>query len=282
MATYTPTQAALSLRDQWTSEFGLDPTEEAIIAGVVSRPGATKIGNSLYMRKLKTASVQTLAAGDTGAAITATANTDERVQMTPTFKFAYIEIPEHTLTRVVDDGPYKAGQRKMLLAAINEDRDSALFALATGLSEATGAADLDETLLLDGLGRLAKRAKGKMRTFNGDRSTVYCFIHPDELKNAYKIPAFREYQIRGSAGAAASGSAVSTYGVEFKESGLVYQNAGTTYNILMLPDAFALGHNIEPTLDEPQKYLLQWRFIAKTEYGVTEWFDTSGVALTTT
>lgn len=282
MATYTPTQAALSLRDQWTSEFGLDPTEEAIIAGVVSRPGATKIGNSLYMRKLKTASVQTLAAGDTGAAITATANTDERVQMTPTFKFAYIEIPEHTLTRVVDDGPYKAGQRKQLLAAINEDRDSALFALATGLSETTGSADLDEPLLLDGLGRLAKRAKGKMRTFNGDRSTVYCFIHPDELKNAYKIAAFREYQIRGSAGAAASGSAVSTYGVEFKESGLVYQNAGTTYNILMLPDAFALGHNIEPMVDEPQKYLFQWRFLAKTEYGVTEWFDTSGVGLLTT
>lgn len=282
MATYTPTTAALSLRDQWTSEFGLDPTEEAIIAGVVSRPGVQKIGNSLYMRKLKTASVQTLAAGDTGAGITATANTDERVQMTPTFKFAYIEIPDHTITRVVDDGAYKAGQRKQLLAAINEDRDSALFALGTGLSETTGAADLDETLLLDGLGRLAKRAKGKMRTFNGDRSTVYCFLHPDELKNAYKIPAFREYQIRGSAGAAASGTAVSTYGVEFKESGLVYQNAGTTYNLLILPDAFALGHNIEPTMDEPQRFLLQWRFIAKCEYGVTEWFDTSGVALLTT
>lgn len=282
MANYTiGTEAAQSVAETFNAEFGLDPTEESVVASVVSQPETGKFGNALYLRKLKTATTGTMATSYPGAELTPTANTDEKVTVSPTFTYAYIRIPDNTLTRVLHDGAYKAGQRTQLLAAINEARDSGLFALAASLSHTTSAADLDETLFLDAYGQLHKYAKGKMRTFNGDRAATYLFIHPDEIKNVIKIPALREYQIRGSAGSAASGQAATTYGVTIKESGLVYQSAGSTYNVLMLPDAWALAHNIKPTLEDPQRFDLTWKFFAKCEWGAAEWFDSSGVALIT-
>jgi len=283
MAAITATTNASILKTTYDSEFGLDPFEEAKVAGFVAKPvGSTAIGNVLTLRKVAAHSASkytTQAGGGIPGNLTGTSNTEAAVTTTLAYAYVMCEIDEPGLTRLVDEGNYRSALRKQMAAAVNSQIDADLFALAASLSHSESGADLNDTMYLAGVGQLAKYAKNK---FKVGQSDVRLFVHPDELKNAMAISAAKEYQIRGSQGSAVSGQLVTTYGITIEESGNVYSNAGSAYNPLLLKDAWAIGYNRTPSALPEQQDGIVTRLIFRAEYGVCEWFDSSGVALITT
>lgn len=281
MATINTTQNAAILKTTYDTEFGLDPFEEAKVAGFVAKPvGSTAIGNVLTLRKVSahTASKYSGTSGLPGN-LTGTGNLEAAVTTTLAYAYVMCEIDEPALTRLVDEGNYRNALRQQMAAAVNAQVDADLFALAPSLSHTESGADLNDAMYLSAVGQLAKYAKNKFKVGQTD---VRLFVHPDELKNAMAIAAAKEYQIRGSAGSAVSGQLVTTYGITIEESGNVYSSAGSAYNPLLLKDAWAIGYNRTPSALPEQQDGIITRLIFRAEYGVCEWFDSSGVTLITT
>ena len=280
MAGITPgTEAVNILREIWSPEFGLDPVEEDVITPLVSEPvGATRIGNKLHLRKVKSMTTQTLNNTTLGlkSDLTYNTNTEVEVTATPTLKYAGVQYAPHTLTRIIDDDNFRAAQRKMIKAALGATRATDLLALAAAASQVINQADIDDPMLTEGIGRMSEYAMGK---FVLGETRLNLVIHPREVKNYLRIPGVREYQIRGSQGSAATGEAALAYNIKCRESGLVYQSGGVAYQPLLLKDAWAIGYNIEPSTMDPELDGMALTVIGRMEYGVAEWFDSSVVVL---
>ena len=269
------------LKDTWDAEIGLDPVEETKIADWVQQPvGAQKFGNTLYLRKLPAFAASTYSSdNDAGlrAQLTWTTTGESRVSAAAVTKYSAVGIDSATLNRAVDDGNIRAAFRKQLMAAIKEGVDISLFALATSLSATEAGAAIDDAMVRSGLGQLATNSKGKFT----EGASKLLVVHPTQLKNVWNIPAIKEYQIRGTIGSAVNAQ-MNAYGLVWRESGNVVNSGGTYYNPLLLKDAWALAWNEKPHLLDVQLDGLTENFIAVTEFGVCEWFDSSGVSLNIT
>jgi hypothetical protein len=278
--TSTTTNASL-FKTIYDTAFGKDPTEESVIAGYVAQPlGGQKIGKEFVLRKLQAYSAQKYT-GTSGLPANLTNSVSAEAAVTSTMSYAYIalEVDEPAMTRVVEDGAYRAGIRAQALAGVNSQVDADLFALNASLSSSESGADIDDAMLRSALKQLATNAKGK---FKLGKTPVRLFINPTQIDSVLGISTIREYQIRGSAGSAPSGQMVNAYGISFAESGNLAVNAGNYNNALLLPDAFAIGYNIKPSFLPEQQDGILTRFIVRAEYAVVEWFDSSGVKLVTT
>jgi len=274
----TGTEAASILRETWDSQFALDPTEEAIVAPLVSQPvGTQRIGSVLHLRKIAAQTVQSMSASTVQVAdnLTYNQNTEAEVQVTPASIYVGIELNPDTLEQIVDDGEAVAAWRKQMMAAITEKIDLDLLALAQSASLTESGASFSESLWQSAIGKLAKNAKSK---FKIGRTPYNLVLHPDKLSQALQISALREYQIRGNQGAATSGSLVTTYGANIEETGQVSVSAGTYYMPIFIKDAWAIGWNAKPKMLEPQNDGLAVRYLAYASYGVAEWFDSSVVS----
>jgi len=274
----TGTEAASILRETWDSQFALDPTEEAIVAPLVSQPvGTQRIGSVLHLRKIAAQTVQSMSASTVQVAdnLTYNQNTEAEVQVTPASIYVGIELNPDTLEQIVDDGEAVAAWRKQMMAAITEKIDLDLLALAQSASLTESGASFSEALWQSAIGKLAKNAKSK---FKIGRTPYNLVLHPDKLSQALQISALREYQIRGNQGAATSGSLVTTYGANIEETGQVSVSAGTYYMPIFIKDAWAIGWNAKPKMLEPQNDGLAVRYLAYASYGVAEWFDSSVVS----
>lgn len=278
--TTTTTNANL-LKTTYTSEFGLDPTEESVVAGYVAMPaGSAKVGNSLVLRKVAAMTASKWTSGSMlPASLNTNANTEANVSTTLHYTYGMVELDEPAVTRLVDDGPYRTAIRKQLAACVNSQVDADLFALASSLSASQSGADIDDAMLRAALKDLATNAKNKFRI---GQTAVRLFIHPSQIDSVLGVSTIREYQIRGSAGSAPSGQMVNAYGISFAESGNVLSSGGSYYNALILPDAWAVGYNIKPSALPEQNDGPVTRLFFRAEYGVCEWFDSSGVKLVTT
>lgn len=269
------------LRDTWDAEMGLDPTEETKIADWVEQPvGAQKFGNSLYLRKLPAIAASTYSSTSSAglrANLTWTTSGETRVQASATMKYGAVGLDRAVLNRAVDDGNLRSGLRKQLMAGVREGIDISLFALASSLSATESGAAIDDAMVRSALGQLATNAKGKFTT----DAAKLLVVHPTQLKNVWNIPAIKEYQIRGTIGAAVNAQ-LNAYGLVWRESGNVLNSAGTYYNPLLLKDAWALAFNEQPHILDVQPEGLTENYIAVTEFGVCEWFDSSGVSLNIT
>ncbi len=270
-----------ALRDTWDAEFGLNPTEETKIADWVEQPvGAQKFGNTLYLRKLPAYTASTYSSTSTAglrANLTWQSTALERVSAAATMKYCAIGVDRAVLNRAIDDGNFRAGLRKQGMASVREAIDISLFDLASSASVTESGAAIDDAMIRSALGQLATNAKGK---FNDDAAKLLV-VDPGQLANVLGIPAIKEYQIRGSIGSAVTGR-MNAYGVMWRESGNVKDSAGTTYNPLLLKDAWALAWNEKPHILDVQVDGLTENFIGYAEFGAAEWFDASGVALVTT
>jgi hypothetical protein len=276
-----PTNNTSSLRETFDAEFGLDPTEETKIADWVSEPvGAQKMGSNLYLRKLSAVAAQTLTPSTTAALranLTITNPTDTRVTLAAVSKYGFVGFDRPQLNRVVDDGNFRKGIRKQMMAAIREGVDVSLFALGDDLSATESGAAIDDAMIRSALGQLATNAKGK---FSADVPKLLV-VHPTQLKNVWNVPAIKEYQIRGSAGSAVN-LQMNAYGLVWRESGNVLNSGGSYYNPLLLKDAWALAWNEKPHILDEQIDGLGVALVSYAEFGVAEWFDSSGVALVIT
>lgn len=275
------TTLANHLRTVYDSDFSTAPTEESVVAGYVAQPvGSQKIGNKLWLRKIAavTAGKYSGTSGLPANLSASTANTEDYAVTTLSYGYAMLEVDEPAMTRVLDDGNFRAALKKQMLAGVNSQLDADIFALAATLSHTQSTADLNDTTVQAALGDLSIYAMGK---FVLGETAVKMFIHPSEVKNALAVSTFKEYQIRGTEGAATKGT-LAGYGIMVRESGNVYQNGGNTYNALVLPNAWALGYNIKPSFLPEQVDGIVTRFIVRAEYGVCEWWDELGVAVITT
>ena len=275
----TTTNAAL-LKDTYTSEFALAPTEEAVIADFVNKPvGMDKIGKKLYFRKVK-AVVSGKYTGTSGlpANLTATsANTEEAPSTTLAYAYAMLELDEPALTRLVEDGNYRNAIRKQLSMSVNAMPDSDIFLLAATLSHTESGAAINDTMYMSGIGQLSTYAKNKFKLGETD---ARLFIHPTQVKNGLAIEAARQYIIRGSKGSAVNAQ-LDAYGLSVRESGLVYDNGANKFNVLCTKDAFGIGYNITPSALPEQQDGIVTRLIFRGEYGVLTQFDECAVAFLT-
>lgn len=275
----TTTEAASILREVWDSQFALDPMEEAIVAPLVAEPlGVQKIGKKLHLRKLKAMSAQTAVVSGSLASdsLNYSTNTETEVTVTPTAYYTGIELNPDTLNQIIDDGNAIAGWRKQMLSSLDEKIDNALLALASDATQSESSASFDDATWRAAVAKLAKFAKRKFRI---GKTPYNLILHPDVLAQALNISALKEYQIRGTAGAATSGSLVTTYGANIEESGLVKNSGGVKYNPLFIQDAWCLGWNQKPKMLESQMDGLVMRFLCYTEFGVATWFDSSIVSV---
>lgn len=270
-----------ALRTVWDAEIGLNPHEETKIADWVEQPiGAQKFGTALKLRKIPLMSAVSYTSNSTSgprSALTYNTNTESTVTASAIAKYSAVALDRAFLNQAIDDANYRNGYRKQLMAVMNEEIDKALFALAANLSTTESQADIDDSMVRAALGDLATNAKSKFT----EGSAKLLVVHPSELKNVWNIPAIKEYQIRGTIGAAVNAQ-MNAYGLVWRESGSVYSSGGSYYNPLLLKDAWALCWNEKPHILDVQQDGLTENFIAYTEFGVTEWFDSSGVALITT
>ena len=275
---YNAADNTQSLRDTWDAELGLNPTEETKIADWVTRPvGAQKFGNTLYLRKIPTVTSNTYTSHASNGRLenlTPSTTALERVSASAVMRYGLVSLDRAILNRTVEDGALRAGFRKQLMASIKEGIDSALFTLAASASATEAGAAIDDAMVRSALGQLATNSKGK---FTED-SAKLLVVDPTQLKNVWNIPAIKEYQIRGTIGAAVNAK-LNAYGLVWRESGLVYDNAGVTYNPLLLKDGWALAFNEEPHILDVQFDGITENFIAVEEHGVCEWFDSSVVSM---
>lgn len=282
MAEITTTTNASILKTTYDSEFGLDPTEESVIVNWIAKPmGGQKIGKEFVLRKIAAPTVQQWSAGTSmlPGGLTSHAPTEAAVTATLYYSYVQAEIDEPAMTRLVDDANYRTGLRKQMAAVVNSRPDYYVASLFSGLSASESGADIDDAMLRSALKQLSTNAKGK---FKIGQTPVRLFISPTQIDSVLGVSTIREYQIRGSAGSAPSGQLVNAYGISFAETGLIAVDAGSYNNALILPDAFAIGYNIKPSALPEQQDGLVTRFIFRAEFGVVEWFDTSGVKLVTT
>ena len=278
--TGTTVNAAL-FRTVYDDDMATDPTEESVIAGYVAQPlGGQSIGKEFVLRKLQAYTAQKWSGGSTVGLpgnLTAAPSAEQAVTAQISYAYAVLEVDEPAMTRAINDGPYRTGIRKQLMAAVNSQVDADLFALNSGLSASESGTDIDDAMLRSALKQLSTNAKNK---FKVGQTPVRLFISPTQIDTVLGISTIREYQIRGSAGSAPSGQMVNAYGISFAESGNI---TGPSYNnALILPDAFAIGYNIKPSFLPEQQDGIATRFLCRAEYAVVEWYDSSGVKLVTT
>jgi hypothetical protein len=259
----------------------MEPTEETKIADWVTEPlGAQKFGAILKLRKIPTVAGVVYSPSTTaGLRSGLTGNTTQgtTVSAAAVAYHSMCSFDRSILNQVIDDANLRNGFKRQMTAGIDEKVDSNLFNLATTLSGTVSQADIDDAMVRTGLGQLATNAKGK---FTED-SVKMLVVHPGELKNVWNIPAIKEYQIRGTIGAAVNAK-MNAYGLVWRESGNVLNSAGSYYNPLLLKDAWVIGWNEKPHFLDVQWDGLTENYIAYEEFGVAEYFDSSGVALVTT
>jgi hypothetical protein len=266
----------------WSPELGLDPSEETKIADwVMEAPGVDKIGNLLTLRKIPVFTAQTYgpvsASSGQRANLNFNTGTQTAVTVTPVGKYSAVGLEPALKNRAVHDGAFRNAYKSRVMASLKEAQDIALFALAANLSNTVTQADIDDAAVRTALGALATTAKGK---FTED-AVKLLVVHPNELKNVWNIAAIKEYQIRGTIGSAVN-LKMNAYGLVWRESGNVFTNGASFFNPLLLKDAWVIGWNEKPHFLDVQWDGLTENYIAYEEFGVAEYFDSSGVALVTT
>lgn len=278
---YNATNNTEALKEIWDSEWGLDPVEETKLADWVTQPvGATKFGNLLHLRKLPAIVAQTYTPSTTNAprtGLTFANNSDASVTVSPAGRYFAISLERALINRVIDDGNLRNAYKKQGMAGLWTAVDVIGFALASSLSSTVSQASIDDAMVRTGLGQLATNAQNKFQ----EDSAKLLVVHPTQLKNVWNIPAIKEYQIRGTVGAAVN-MKLNAYNLIWRESGSVLNSAGSYYHPLLLKDAWAMAWNEKPHVLDTQFDGLSESYIGYCEVGFAEWFDSSGVALITT
>ena len=281
-------EAANDVVTTWVNEFKLNPTEDMLVADFVDKlPVDGKFGQTIKVRFIpylgyanmttvsNAASQNTLSRPD----LTWINNTDTVVTGTSSMVYGAIRVNRNVWNQVRDDSDYRAKQKKALSLGMGEKVDFDVFNGVSGFSQTITQADLDDAALRSGVGILRRTAKNKAKLGEAD---IRLYLHPNEVANAMGINAIKEYQIRGNAGAAATGSPVNTYGIKWDATGLVYQTGGAAYCPLMLKDALYIAYNETPHPLADQVDGLTDVFIVVGEYATGKEFDSSGVAFVLT
>lgn len=269
----TTSEAAKLLIQTWSATLKPEATEEMKIGlNFSDAEGVEKFRNQLNIRKIKVINGTTAAANFNGQTLVYTNNTENAVSCTPTWAYAAVEITRAVFNRM-EISPAN-GYRDMIRKALATAIDVACAQLASTLTtnvKGSGASQIDKSLLLDLLQALVTTSRNQ---FKPGITPVHLTIHPSQLKNLISIIDITADYARGDdVRPLVSGWVSKALGINFNESGNVYQSGGVTHNIAHIDGAFVLAYNEEPTILDPQDFELLVRLIATTEHGEVAVFD---------
>ena len=283
MAAVTATTTAKLIVSGWSAELHEAATEESVVTREFQQASAEKIHGTFYVRKIAAISATVLATAAamdvSGGNLTATANTEDYVAITPVHYYGAVQIDRQTFNRL--DFDPKNPHANMIKYGLAEARDQygAQLAASLSIAKGSGAANFDKGLLADALQSIATYAK---RYFKIGVTPWYLKVHPSQIKNVVTTNDFTSSYIRGdSEKPIRSGWVNTALGAELDESDNVYQAAGITHNLAYIKETFVHASNEKATILDPQDDGLTVWVIGTEEFGMSEFEDTFGVDVQT-
>lgn len=280
------TQIANIVESQWRPGFSLAANEKLVIGKnfQVATEGVTKIGNTLHISKIDTASAQTLAGTGAASRVELVYNQDTELDITvsPTRHYSGVQISRNVKSRLMRSPAYIEGKRKQLVASLSTAIDVACGALVPSLSTNVlgGAAqDFDKAFLTAGIAKL--RASAKEYFEPGNRPAYLC-LWPLQLDDVLNTNEFVSAEYRGdSANPAVAGWVWKAYNVNMEVSGNISVAGGVAHNLMHIPESHVLGYNEEPFVLPEQENGLLTVIIATSESGSAEVWDEYAVDMQT-
>jgi hypothetical protein len=269
MADVSSTTAANLIPSRWSASLRLDATEEMMIAKNFNEgEGVERINGTLYIRRVKAVA----AAAQSGGTISYTANTENRIAVTPTWATAGVQIDRNVFTQM-DQSPANPYRRQIALglgAYIDVQAGLLATSLSTNISGG-GANNLDYATIADAVWKVIASSKNH---FKAGETPAWFTIHPSQGKFLVAQMNLIADYIRGDGETpVATGWILKALGANMKESGNVYQAAGVTHNLMHTADAYVLAYNEEPLILPEQQFDVTTKIIGTTEFGVAEVYD---------
>lgn len=285
-AVNTTTQVTQLLETQYRKRFSLDTTERMVIASAFedATEGLQKLGNAIVLRKIapKAAQTGTATSAMDPTGLTWEQDTEQAVTVSPTFRYCAYSLNKPAQTRLLADAEFKRGVREQMTRGLAEAIDLSAGDLASSLNTnivGSGAVNLDQSLILEALGKLRI---GAGRYFElGETKANFC-VHPKQLQHLFAISNYMNAQFRGQDnGPVATGVVVPGWGVTIKISGNVDDSGGALHNFMHVGESHVIGWNEKPKLLPEQPYGLDLLLIAFAEAGVAEFYDAYAVDVQT-
>lgn len=285
-AVNTTTQMANLLETQYRKRFSLDTSERMVIASAFddATEGLQKLGNKIVLRKIatKTARVGTATNAMDPTGLDWEQDTELAVEVEPTFRYCAYSLNKPAQTRLLADNEFKRGVREQMTRGLSEAIDLSAGDLASSLSTnvvGSGAVNLDQSLILEALGKLRI---GAGRYFELGSTKAHFCVHPKQLQHLFGITNYMNAQFRGQDnGPVATGVVVPGWGVTIKISGNVDDSGGALHNFMHVKESHVIGWNEKPQLLPEQPYGLDLLLIAFTEAVVKEFYDEYAVDVQT-
>ena len=287
-AVNTTTQVANLVETQYRRRFSLDTGERLVICGGGAFDDATeglqKLGNAIVLRKIapKAAQTGTATSAMDPTGLTWEQDTEVAVTVSPTFRYCAYSLNKPAQTRLLADAEFKRGVREQMTRGLSEAIDISAGDLAASLATnitGSGAVNLDQSLILESLGKLRI---GAGRYFELGDTKAFFDVHPKQLRQLFGISNYMNAQFRGqSDGPVKTGIVVPGWGCTFRISGNVDDSGGALHNFLHVKESHVIGWNEKPTLMPEQPYGLDLLLIAYAEAGVAEFYDAYAVDVQT-
>jgi hypothetical protein len=281
MAQTTATTTADLIISGWSAELHEAATEESVVTREFTRATSGKIHGAFYVRKIGAIGATSLAtaAAMGRTSLTATANTEDAIAISPVNAYAAVQIDRQTFNRLDFDPKNPYGRMIKYGLAEYYDQYGAQLAASLSIAKGSGAADFDKGLLADALQSIATNAK---RYFKIGVTPWYLKVHTSQIKNVVTTNDFTASYVRGDAEKPIKSGWVNTaLGAQLDESGNVYQSGGITHNLAYIAETFAFAYNEEAIILPPQDDGLTVWVIGNIEFGMSEIEDTFGVDVQT-
>ena len=282
----TTTHFTNFLETRWSPRMLLDTTEEMLIANKFATGsdfGVEKLGNLLYIHKVKAKNTNT-AAGTTALdseAMTWEQDTEEVASVSPTFYYGAVQITEQVKQRMMSYPAFEKGIRTQIVRSIAAAIDDAAGDLGASLSVSVSDTNLTAALIRNALGQLRTNAQREYRT--GKVGGAILRVHPSQQQHLYGIAEINNAELRGdSDNPNVSGLLVKAWGADVDISANITSNGGERWNMLFIKQAFGLVYNAEPHMQEPLRDGLVTQLVGFADAGVAEIYDNYAVAIRTT
>lgn len=271
MANVTPTTAAVTIPEVWSSDILRATERNLVMANLVKRydSDVKSAGDVVHIPNLANL---TAADKTAGTAVTFQANTETENTIT---------VDQHKVVPMLIEDISKAQSRVDLMKeytdkagyAVAQAVDSSLTGLYTGLSQSTTAGTLTDASIITAIEYLdAADAPRDGRSF---------VVHSEAMADLRALDKFTRYDATGQNGVQDgrnNGLVANVYGIDVYMSNNIADVTSTTHNLLFQKEAFGLAMQVAPKVEtEYSVDHLGTKMAVHTIYGVAELRDTFAV-----
>jgi hypothetical protein len=241
MAVYTPDSTGLALVNEvWNRTI-----EPAVYDKMVFIPNIKehqKLAGLLHIPKLARMSSATLAQSASGAALSATSNTEVEVTVTPVGTYLMVQMSQNQIaqTDLNIDSAFVQNVEDAMAEGLETNALANISSLTT--NQLTAAGGVDAATWRSGIGKLRISARSLAEPGSAKIHTVF---HPAQYDDILAIPEFTNAEMRGD------GENPRVKGVFVKAAGamLHFSNvvpsagAGSAYGCIWIESAFGISWN---------------------------------------